>query len=282
MADRSRLPELGRRVPRRERRRQARPLRRLGRLRLQPDLAAAPGPAVHQPGPRSLRPRQLGAPGPDWLFVGGRLTPRNYPYPTRSYLLQNYGHGHFRDVTASVLPELAGEFGMVTGAVWIDFDGDGKTDLVTAGEWMALRFFRNDGTRLHEVTAAMGLSGTRGRWYSLAASDFNHDGRPDLVAGNLGTNYTWTTSPDKPFGIYAENFTASRRTDVVLTEGEHGKDYPIASAAAIGREIYMVNSRFRSFAAFSVASIDDMFDPATIHRALHYQVDTFASLYLEN
>ena len=232
--------------------------------------------------PPMLTSTMVVAPGPDWLFVGGRLTPRNYPYPTRSYLLQNDGHGHFSDVTASVLPELAGEFGMVTGAVWIDFDGDGKTDLVTAGEWMPLRFFRNDGTRLHEVTAAMGLGGTRGRWYSLAAGDFNHDGRPDLIAGNLGLNYTWTTSPDKPFGIYAENFTASRRTDVVLTEGEHGKDYPIASAAAIGREIYMVNSRFRSFAAFSVASIDDMFDPATIHHALHYQVDTFASLYLEN
>src|SRR6266550_880791 len=37
------------------------------------------------------------------LIVGGRLTPRNYPYPTRSYLLRNEG-GRFTDVTAEIAP----------------------------------------------------------------------------------------------------------------------------------------------------------------------------------
>src|SRR6266487_4147439 len=80
------------------------------------------------------------------LFVGGRLTPRNYPYPTRSYLLRNDG-GHFTDVTAEVAPELSQPSGMITAAVWMDVDGDGRLDLVTAGEWMPLQVFRNEGTR---------------------------------------------------------------------------------------------------------------------------------------
>ena len=62
------------------------------------------------------------------LFVGGRLTPRNYPYPARSYILRNDG-GRFTDVTAQVAPELMQPFGMVTAAVWTDFDGDGLLDI---------------------------------------------------------------------------------------------------------------------------------------------------------
>ena len=69
------------------------------------------------------------------LFVGGRLTPRSYPFSTRSYLLRNDG-GRFTDVTEAVAPELVKPGGMITDAVWIDFDGDSRLDLVTAGEWM--------------------------------------------------------------------------------------------------------------------------------------------------
>src|SRR5258705_497229 len=82
------------------------------------------------------------------LFVGGRLTPRNYPNPTRSYLLRNDGGGHFTDVTAEVAPELSQPAGMITAAGWIDLDGDGRLDLVHAGQWMPVTFYHNDGKKL--------------------------------------------------------------------------------------------------------------------------------------
>ncbi|HEY0528461.1 MAG TPA: VCBS repeat-containing protein, partial [Gemmatimonadaceae bacterium] len=101
------------------------------------------------------------------LFVGGRLSPRKYPYPERSYILRNDG-GHFTDVTADVAPDFATPFGMVTDAAWVDFNGDGRVDLIVAGEWMGIEFYANDGQRLVNVTRSMGLTGLRGWWNTLA------------------------------------------------------------------------------------------------------------------
>jgi len=215
------------------------------------------------------------------LFVGGRLTPRNYPFPTRSYILRNDG-GHFTDVTAQVAPELARAVGMVTDAAWIDFDGDGRLDLVTTGEWMPIDFYRNDGNRLLNVTQSMRLPPLRGWWYSLATADFDKDGRPDLVAGNLGLNYAYTTARDSKFGIYAGDFTGDRRTDVVLTKELGGIEYPIAGMAPLGQEIYPLATRFPTYGSFAAASIEQLFSSSQLKQALHYQADTFASLYFHN
>jgi hypothetical protein len=215
------------------------------------------------------------------LFVGGRLVPRNYPYPPRSYLLRNDG-GRFTDVTEQMAPELVTRGGMITAAVWIDFDGDGRLDLITAGEWMPLQFFRNEGTQFRNVTASMGLGSTRGWWFSLGTGDFNHDGRPDLVAGNLGLNYSYTASADGRFGLYAGDFTGNRGTDIVLTQEIAGTEYPYVGFATLGRDIYTVGLKFSSYAAFSRAPIREVLGASQIARALHYQADTFASLYLQN
>ena len=215
------------------------------------------------------------------LFVGGRLTPRNYPNPTRSYLLRNDG-SRFTDITEEAAPELVHPGGMITAAVWIDFDGDGRLDLVTAGEWMPLQFYHNDGQRFRNVTATMGLPPLRGWWYSLAAGDFNKDGHPDLVAGNLGLNYTYTTSRQSRFGVYAADFTGNRTTDIVLTQEIDGREYPLFGLALLGQPIYPLAVRFPSYAAFSEASVRQLFDSSQLQRAVHFQTDTFASLYLQN
>ena len=215
------------------------------------------------------------------LFVGGRLAPRNYPYPARSYLLRNDG-GHFTDVTAEVCPDLSNPGGMITAAVWIDFDGDGRVDLVTAGEWLPLQFYHNEGGRLRNVTASMGLPPTRGWWYSLATGDFNHDGHPDLVAGNVGLNFSYTTSPHSRFGVYAADFTGGQSTDIVLTQEIGGTGFPLFGRAKLGPTIFPIALRFPSYASFATASVEQLFGSPALRRALHYQTDTFASLYLQN
>jgi hypothetical protein len=215
------------------------------------------------------------------LFVGGRLTPGKYPYPTRSYLLRNDG-GRFTDVTEEVAPELVHPGGMITDAAWIDFDGDGRVDLVTAGEWMPIEFYKNDGKRLRNVTPSTGLPPLRGWWFSLATGDFDHDGRPDLIAGNLGLNYAYTTSKESRFGVYAGNLSGSETTDIVLTQAIGGTEYPLAGLVPLGREIYSLGQRFPTYGSFARAPVDQIFSRSQLEHAVHYETDTFASVYLHN
>jgi len=215
------------------------------------------------------------------LFVGGRLVPRNYPYPTRSYVLRNDG-GSFTDITEVAAPELARPGGMITDAVWLDFTGDGRLDLVTAGEWMPLRFYENEGERLRDVTGSVGPPAMQGWWYSLESGDFNSDGHPDLVAGNLGLNYAYTTSKDSRFGVYADDFTGNGTTDIVLTQEIAGTEYPFFGLAKLGPEIYTLGVQFSTYESFAGVSMQEILGSSRLTQAVHYQADTFASTYLQN
>ena len=250
----------------------------LGSGRFARDSAALPSMLTST---RTVRAGDFNGDGRPDLFVGGRLTPRKYPYPTRSYVLRNDG-ARFTDVTDAVAPELVSPGGMVTDAVWIDFDGDRRLDLVTVGEWMSIEFYRNDGKALRNVTRSTRLPPLRGWWYSLAAADFDHDGRDDLVAGNLGLNHTYTTSNASRFGVYANSFTGNQTTDIVFTQRVDGTEYTVAGLAPLGREVYPTVVKFPTYASFARATLSQLFSAAQLRQSLHYEVDTFASMYLHN
>jgi hypothetical protein len=152
---------------------------------------------------------------------------------------------------------------------------------VTAGDWMPIQFYRNDGGRLTNVTSSMHLPPLRGWWYSLAAGDFDHDGRMDLVAGNLGLNYSYTTSKENKFGVYAADFGQHGVMDPIFTEDIHGTEYPYYGLALLGRSISLLEVLYPSFQGFASAPLEKMFGKA-LNRAVHYQVDTFASMSLHN
>ena len=229
----------------------------------------------------AVRAADFNGDGRQDLFVGGRLTPRKYPYPARSYILRNDGQ-RFTDVTEEVAPELMKPGGMITDAAWIDFDGDGRLDLVTVGAWMEIQFYRNDGKRFSNVTKSTQLPPLRGWWFCLAVGDFDNDGRPDLIAGNLGLNYPYKTSRESKFGVYAYNFTGNQTTDVVLTQQIEGKEYPLAGMAPLGQQLYTTAAKFPTYGSFAGATIPQLFGSAQLQQALHYEADTFASMYFHN
>lgn len=214
------------------------------------------------------------------LYVGGRLTPLKYPFPAKSYILENQG-GTFRDVTEKIAPELV-EPGMITDALWVDFDEDGRLDLVTTGVWLPVQFYRNDGTMLRNVTHTVVDNPQRGWWYSLQKGDFNKNGSTDFAAGNLGLNDTFRTSEEKKFGVSANDFNKNFSTDIIFTVEENGVQYPYFGRAKFDPSLGALTEKYDTFESFSKATLDEIVPPEDLDRSIQYQADTFASMLFQN
>jgi hypothetical protein len=210
------------------------------------------------------------------LFVGRRAVARRYGMAPRSYLLENDGTGHFRDVTLEKAPALA-EAGMVTAAAWVDYDHDGRLDLIVTGEWMAVRVFHNENGRLVDRTREAGLAGTEGWWTSVTIADLNGDGRPDLVLGNLGLNSYLRASPAEPARMYVADFGHNGTLEQVLTVYKHGVSYPVAGRDELLRLIPSLRSRYSTYASFGAARVEDVFTAAELAQATVRDVRIFAS-----
>lgn len=144
-------------------------------------------------------------------------------------LFHNNGNGTFTDVTASAGLSGINEFS--TGAAWVDYDRDGKLDLLVANyvQWTpetdlrctldgthksyctpesyrgsSARLWHNLGNgKFEDVTKNAGLYDPTSKGLGVAVLDYNNDGWPDLLIAN-------DTQPNKLYlnnrnGTFTEN-----------------------------------------------------------------------------
>lgn len=105
--------------------------------------------------------------------------------------------------------------GMVTDAVWTDFNNDKTLDLIICGEWMPVRFFENKNRKLTEVTAATGIGENYGMWRCLQEVDIDKDGDMDYTAGNMGINNKYHLTAERPAMLYAKDLDKKAVIDLV-------------------------------------------------------------------
>jgi len=214
------------------------------------------------------------------LFVGGRQLPGKYPFPARSYILENKsskGDVKFEDVSKSVAPDLLNA-GMVTSAFCGDIDNDHWTDLVIIGEWMPVCIYKNIQGKFKKTA----IDGTKGWWFSIEGADFDKDGDIDLVAGNLGLNFRYKASSDNTFDVYAGDFNNNENSDIVLSYFQEGKQFSLGSRKSIVDQNPWVAKKFPTYRSFAEATVSDIYTKKVLIKSLHLQAETFASCYFEN
>lgn len=204
------------------------------------------------------------------IFSGAGVKPGQFPRHDNNMLLQN-NKGIFTDVTNDVAPELTST-GLVNYAAWADVDGDQKPELLLAGEWMPLMIYKMNEGKLTltdaDVTvknnggnATMKLSAIKGWWYSLRVADVNGDGKPDIIAGNRGTNSRIRAKMDEPCMVYAKDFDGNGSYDAVLGFYVEGKPYPMYHRDQLIDQMPMMRKKFYRYSLYAGTTMDKLFTP---------------------
>jgi hypothetical protein len=215
------------------------------------------------------------------LFVGGRVSPGNYPNIPFSMVLRNDGRGKFSRATSQVAPELE-QIGMVTAIQFADLDKDGQAEMLVTGEWMAIEVFKFSNGKYSRSTQQFGLENASGWWNCLVIADFDGDGDLDMVAGNEGMNTRYRASEKEPMQMFAKDFDGNGSIDPLLAFYENGVCYPFALRDPLLKQIPSLKKKFVTYGAYAKARIEDLYPMETLKKGTYLRANELRSCYFEN
>ncbi|MEL7220876.1 MAG: FG-GAP-like repeat-containing protein, partial [Bacteroidota bacterium] len=208
------------------------------------------------------------------LFIGGRVSPSNYPLLPESILLENQ-NGHFCNKTPAFLKHI----GMISSCVWVNMDADEAEELVLAGEFMPITIIDNQNQQLSLQAT---IPHSSGWWNCLKEVDFDQDGDIDFLAGNLGHNSNHKASIAEPLCLYANDFDQNGSIDPVLCQYIDGKEYPAASRDKLIQQIPPIKVRFDTYKKYALARMNEVFKKPEKKGMQILQAQQLASCFIEN
>lgn len=189
------------------------------------------------------------------LFVGGRIRPQHHPEGGTSFILENR-KGFFFDVTDKVAPGLK-QAGMVTAAIWTDYNDDHELDLMIVGEWMNVGVYRQKKGVLEYASVAEGLLKTSGWWNSITGADLDADGDMDYVLGNLGTNSRYQLK-GRPLVAYVADYNSDGTEEALLSQQINGTSFPAHPRDDLFLQLPSYKKFYTSYKAYSTETMKDL------------------------
>jgi hypothetical protein len=212
-----------------------------------------------------IRPADFDHDGDVDLFIGSRVKKGMFPHSDPSWLIIN------ENGNLSAKAPLKFDLGMVTDAVWSDYDKDGWQDLLVTREWNSIAVLKNTGGKELVQTDLKDFDNFHGFWFSIVAGDFDNDGDDDYIVGNLGENNRFTISDKYPVSLYSIDLDLDGVIDPVSTAYWKDKDgkmteYPVNYLDELIEQSNVFRKLFSDYKSFSYVSFNQMIDEEIMKR----------------
>ncbi len=212
------------------------------------------------------------------IFIGNNSKNNRFGSTSDCYLLNN-SKGTFSIVQSNTFEGI----GMVTDAVFSDFNKDGTTDLIVIGEWMKPTFFENKKGIFKNVTNRVATELNNGLWQSILAFDIDSDGDLDYLVGNFGMNSKFKASDTFPMKMYYDDFDSNGTFETIVAIEKQGKYYTTMGLDELAEQFSgLLKKKFNSYKSFAGKTLEEVFDPKMLEKAKLYEVTNLKSGYLRN
>jgi hypothetical protein len=209
------------------------------------------------------------------VFVGNYAITNDFGAQSTSYLLENT-NGAFKIANINVFDSV----GMITDAVWDDFNLDGTKDLIVVGEWMAPKFFKNSKGVFSEVVLTKET--LNGLWQRIQSFDIDGDGDTDYLLGNWGTNSKFKATSKYPLKMYYQDFDGNGSTETIVCVEKNKNYYPLLGMDDLAQQLVGLRKKFPRYEDFAGKTIEQMFDDKILEKSTVLEVQELRSGYLKN
>ncbi|MDC6365505.1 MULTISPECIES: VCBS repeat-containing protein [Flavobacteriaceae] len=207
------------------------------------------------------------------IFVGGHTITGKFGAEATSYILEN------KEGTFEVLASFEDHSkGMVTDALWSDFDNDGTKDLILVGEWMSPKFLKYRNGSFTKVNP-MDL---KGLWQRIEAFDIDNDGDTDYLLGNWGTNSKFKASKNHPLKLFFNDFDNNGQTETITALQKDGSYFPLESLDGLAGQLVYLRKEFNTYTSFAGKTVEDIFGEEILKQSIALEVNILQSGYLKN
>lgn len=214
------------------------------------------------------------------LFVGLRLRPFLIGVSVNGYILNNDGKGKFQPVTNQIAPELK-EIGMITDAIWADYDNDNDPDLIVVGEWMPISFFENNNGQFVRDSSSVNQP-SNGWWNCIQSGDFDKDGDLDFVIGNHGLNSRFRASESKPVILHVNDFDQNRTAEQIISVYNEEEAYPLVLRHDLVMQMPILKKKYLKYENYKLQTVEDIFEPEILERSVVKEANNLKSSLLIN